>query len=648
MGTDRAEGPAPASSAPPAAPPPRRGPFPAWLVEAALLLLLLSATSGLHLLNSLRQFQFHDMSAFMDIGYRIYIGQIPYIDFFYITGPVHPYLTAFFIALAGFGKRAVQAQLCTTNAVAVLAVYLLARRRLPLRPSLLVAAVAGTTFSLPISHPWYDHTAALWLILGIAGVERLLPVRTRRAALAAGLWCGAAAALSLLSKTNVGAGGAAFFLALLLAGEHRLHAILAAVAAGLAVLLGVLVPFSTLEGYLRQSFLDNHVWGRLLKGEGGLAALADTGQGALLLLGIAIGCRAGRPLSVPSRRWAAAAAVAGAAFGLTLLVGWCGGVATEAWHGWLAAQVSLATLAGALRVWPGAHRWTRAWVLLMLAVLTGAGLAAGLGKVNPACGLLLALGGAGGLAAGVTAAGLPPEWRPRFVLFCGVAAASILSAATTSMDPRANSPLIAVELALLWGLLRDADRGSADVPSRVEGGAARMARVGLCVCTLVIGALGLVRAYDLVWFGPYSFADRERSSYAIKAPALAGWRCAPGEGEAFDLAVSYLEANAPRGESLLVLPDMQVLYGVTGRDSYRKSPYAFEYEMYPAPGRQTEEFWEHLRREPPIWVVLHSHREYWIYDLSHLLRWLRLTPFLKERYRPVLDTRQLLILRLRE
>ena len=107
---------------------PPTGPLrPALLLTLAIVLV---ASAICH--RAMSVFNFFDMSAFMDAGWRIVCGQRIYADFFFNTGPVHPYLMAAFFAVFGFTKWAILAHLALVTAVVMVTVFLLARRHLDL------------------------------------------------------------------------------------------------------------------------------------------------------------------------------------------------------------------------------------------------------------------------------------------------------------------------------------------------------------------------------------------------------------------------------------------------------------------------------------------------------------------------------------
>src|SRR5260370_27407441 len=92
------------------------------LPQATALALTLSAVTATVAHYALSIFNFFDMSAFMDAGYRVYIGQKIYTDFEFNAGPGHPYLHALFYALLGFNKTAILAHVSCLNTAVMLGI----------------------------------------------------------------------------------------------------------------------------------------------------------------------------------------------------------------------------------------------------------------------------------------------------------------------------------------------------------------------------------------------------------------------------------------------------------------------------------------------------------------------------------------------
>ncbi len=94
--------------------------------------------------------------------------------------------------------------------------------------------------------------------------------------------------------------------------------------------------------------------------------------------------------------------------------------------------------------------------------------------------------------------------------------------------------------------------------------------------------------------------------YAMKAPELRGWLAKSHKGIAVDELTEYIKANVAPDDSLLVLTDLQILYPLTDRDSYRLTPPFWGIPVAPAPGKEMEEFRKGFRKDPPLWIVTHK------------------------------------------
>ncbi len=162
--------------------------------------------------STFRGFNFFDMGGFLDASWRVYRGQIPYNDFIYTTGPVHLYLNAFFFHLFGFGKTAVLAHLITVSSIVIFAVYSVSSHLKNNFIRILVTLLSATSFYWPLSHPWYDQSAHLWGILGIAVLANYSWQNKPNMGIAKSAFIsGVLAALSFLSKSNVGLAYGLFF-----------------------------------------------------------------------------------------------------------------------------------------------------------------------------------------------------------------------------------------------------------------------------------------------------------------------------------------------------------------------------------------------------------------------------------------------------
>lgn len=164
-----------------------------------------------------RGFSTSDFGSFLDAGYRIYLGQEPYVDFFYHTGAVHLYLNAFFFLLFGFSKAAIAIHIITVSSLAMIALYFATHKKIPLLFSLMCTALTGMGFYWGYPQPWYDMTAHFWGVLAVAAFLLYLPFKTDKAAFWTCCFSGAMATLALFTKSNLGGTyGIAFFAVLMM------------------------------------------------------------------------------------------------------------------------------------------------------------------------------------------------------------------------------------------------------------------------------------------------------------------------------------------------------------------------------------------------------------------------------------------------
>ena len=79
-----------------------------------------------------------------------------------------------------------------------------------------------------------------------------------------------------------------------------------------------------------------------------------------------------------------------------------------------------------------------------------------------------------------------------------------------------------------------------------------------------------------------------------------------------DDMVEYVRREIPAGDSILVLADMQILYPLANRESYRGIPFIFDvrprlqFKNMPMPGRQTEEVRQNILQNLPDWIIVYQ------------------------------------------
>lgn len=141
------------------------------------------------------------MSSFLDLAYRISIGQILYSDVQFNAGPVFPLFYAIFVKCFGVNQIAIISFLAFLNLLLWLAAHQLIMVVMPRIPTwaevcLLIGVVVFTWG--PIRHPWYDQLAWIFLMFSLAFHQKQIP-RPVDGVASGFFW-----ALTFLSKSNVG------------------------------------------------------------------------------------------------------------------------------------------------------------------------------------------------------------------------------------------------------------------------------------------------------------------------------------------------------------------------------------------------------------------------------------------------------------
>ena len=501
-------------------------------IDAVLLFIILVLNAVLLITKGTERFEFFDMSAFLDAGYRVSCGQKPFIDFYYNAGPVHLYMHAVSFLLFGFTKKAVMFHLCAVSLTVTALVYVIARLYLHTVFAMLLAALTVFTFYGPICHPWYDQNATLWLMLGVFLWEYGSAFWSESATPRIAAACGILAGISFLTKANVGLAGGVMFMGMFL--------------------------------------IDTRRW-KL----GAIYVLCGLGMLALLALVIQ------KPADFIDQ---------------TLLAYAPGGRLKNFW------------------------KLGIAWELTPNATVVY-------------CALVMAfLGGREYFVKNL----------PRFVLLAGMTFTGLFMAWTSSMNVQVNIGWIGFQFLYLFILARE-------LPVKTFGDA------GVRVTRLAMGVLILLAIFNLesgiqytqtlmVWtWNPFVV----RSDYEMQNENFRGWRCSREIGEGLDKTVAYVNANVPKNESLFVFPDATIIYGLTGRDSYRKTPFLFHANQFPT-GRWLDEFREHFIAEPPTWIVLHNLKQHPQPDITAgpILEWLKLTDVVANQYEVVWTYQDFSVLRM--
>ena len=184
-----------------------------WRTFGVILAVLVVSLGAIHTLGR-QGFHFEDLSIAFDGGYRIWLGQDPFVDFVSPIGPVLFLQQALFFSLFGVGWSAYLTHAAVLNALAAGAVFRLLQR-FGTTVALLGTLSTVAWFYLPPAAPYIDTTAFFWVLIALWLLVEGRDQETKRAdrlsllALALFTASGLAAGLAFLTKQNIGALGLA-------------------------------------------------------------------------------------------------------------------------------------------------------------------------------------------------------------------------------------------------------------------------------------------------------------------------------------------------------------------------------------------------------------------------------------------------------
>lgn len=192
------------------------------------------------------------------------------------------------------------------------------------------------------------------------------------------------------------------------------------------------------------------------------------------------------------------------------------------------------------------------------------------------------------------------EFAALFLLFLSVMGVGIFSIFTGSMARAANIPLWGIHMALAFILVyRMKDPCISLWPRRLHQISAG-GLVFIAVWLILISARYGRELLVWKWIG-----HDPVGTYPLQSKPLEGWLADPETGKSLDEIVQFFQREVPRNESLLVLSDLQVLYALTGKESFRGVPFIFstQVNLIPSPGKQMEEVRHRFLTHPPDWIV---------------------------------------------
>lgn len=485
------------------------------LIESILLSLIVLLNVFCLQSMAFKGFIFFDFGGFLDASWRVFLGQVPFVDFIFNTGPVHLYMNSFFFHLFGFSKSAILAHLSVVHGLVIILTYITARKKLPAYWALLPALLSMSCFYWFFAHPWYDHSAFFWGLIGSTLIYTTSQQSSDEDKSYIWLLAGFCSLLSLYTKTNIGA-------------------------AFIVVQIGL-----TCLQRQRIKYLFS------------LALGAFLGIGALFLLHAS-------PMAFFQ----------------------------DALHGYGSVQSGRLQLLKLWQPWLRNYYW-----ILGLTILVHALVARRLFTFNIA-------------------------------FFFGHLFIALFSFITGSLRDPQHIPLMGYLFAISMGIVW------ADFKQEPK----RIFKIfqGLTFTALVIGLCALTVWQARVGFG-YEFWTRPTTpplgTYALKAEPLKGWMIDPETGAVIDKIVDFINESVPAEDSLLILSEFQIVYPLTGRESYRGIPFLWDIGQMPATIAQLKTTHENIVANPPDWIL--TYREANHPRINPLIEFLRLPdPFLKQ-YTPV-------------
>lgn len=451
--------------------------------------------------NAFRHLDFYNMGSFLDGGWRILQGQKPFVDFMLNVGPVHIYLNAFFYYFFGFTKAGVLAHLIAISSFVILLTFFVARKKLSSLYALLLAALSATTFYWACSHPWYNHTAHLLGMIGVATLVIHLPFSGTKPAFWTGVICGAVAWLSFLTKTNVGPlYGLLFLVVLAVSGQKR--AAILGWAAGLLFSAVISIPL-----FLHDPF------------------------------------EAFRSILAYSQ--------------------------TQSWR--------LTSFSGGVSAWFRDYYWLVAAIVIVNVIAAK--------KLN----------------------------LSQLILFVGLWPLTLFVAYSSLSNNNADAPLMNFYFILALILI-----------GKSKNLLNRASRAALMAMIVLLTGLYAKNGFALESWVPAP------SDYSIQTPQFRGWRCLKQHGEPMDGLVQFIQTSVPKEDSLLIVTDMQFLYGLSGHEPLKHVPYGYAIGFVPTPGEQREQCRTNIMNNPPKWLI--THEQSGGYAWNSWLRYLDLSQWVLQYY----------------
>jgi hypothetical protein len=190
-------------------------------------------------------------------------------------------------------------------------------------------------------------------------------------------------------------------------------------------------------------------------------------------------------------------------------------------------------------------------------------------------------------------------FRPHLALFYGIAGVGLFALNTGSLRGKDNLPLVPYFLGLGFIMLVESWKAA---PSRGR-------KILLGIALAVMTATTVVQTHRSADIsirrarGELGVTALNQGDYELQTPELRGWRVSRETGEILDQIVKFVREEVPPNESFLILSDLQIIYPLAGRDSYRGIPFIWHAGIMPTPGAQAEEVRKRIVDHPPDWIL---------------------------------------------
>ncbi|MDP3920623.1 MAG: hypothetical protein Q8R76_07450 [Candidatus Omnitrophota bacterium] len=208
-------------------------------------------------------------------------------------------------------------------------------------------------------------------------------------------------------------------------------------------------------------------------------------------------------------------------------------------------------------------------------------------------------------------------------LFFGIGIIGMLSAKLSYFEEEAHLPVAGIYTGLGFIILYAIKELCQSLKNKITRLISLAMLVTGALLQIISGSKSAIMHYEL------NHPSYPHGTYSVQTEAFTNWMVYPPTGKNLDAIVNYIN-TIPEGDSLLILCDMQVVYGLTGRESYKGIPLQWQAGHVPIPGRRAEAVGRTIVENPPDWIVI-KHDSGWD-DYIVLRDYLKFPPDFLEQY----------------